>query len=292
MRFAFLTLLFSSSRLVYAATVCNGHAEFCSRQYSNVTQIGSHDSAFVGSLPTDNQGVSVTTQLNNGIRFLQAQTHSFLGELFLCHTSCWELNVGFLTDYLSTIKTWLDSNPNEVVTLLLTNGDSVAVSDFGDAFSSTGLDKYAYTPPSQLSMDEWPTLGELIDSGSRLVMFLDYGADTSSVSYILPEFNYFFETAYDVTDPNFSSCALDRPAGSNGDGLMMIVNHFLDIDILGILIPDDPADETTNAATGTGSIGAQADLCYSTWGRKPNFILVDYSDKGDVFTAQNNLNGV
>ncbi|RFU28536.1 hypothetical protein B7463_g7802, partial [Scytalidium lignicola] len=282
MHFAIITLLLFSSRLALAATVCNGHAEFCSRSYSNVSQIGSHDSAFVGSLPTENQGVSVSDQLDNGIRFLQAQTHNFLGiGLYLCHTSCFELNAGPLTNYLTTIRTWMDSNPNEVVTLLLTNGDGVSVSEFGSAMTSSGLARYAYTPPSQLSMDKWPTLGELIDSGTRLVMFLDSGADTTVVPYILPEFNYFFETAYDVTDATFSSCALDRPGGSNGDGLMMIVNHFLDVDILGILIPDDPADGTTNAATGPGSIGAQADLCYSTWGRSPNFILVDYSNKDD-----------
>ena len=56
---------------------------------------------------------------------------------------------------------------------------------------------------------------------------------------------------------------------------MMIVNHFLDVDILGILIPDFAADSETNAATGSGSIGEQADLCISTWGRSPNLILVD-----------------
>jgi hypothetical protein len=87
---------------------------------------------------------------------------------------------------------------------------------------------------------------------------------------------------------------------------MMIVNHFLDLDIFGILIPDNLADAQTNAATGTGSIGAQADLCISTWGRSPNLILVDDFNigkcaswepdpgvnfaTGDVFTAQNTLN--
>jgi len=96
----------------------------------------------------------------------------------------------------------------------------------------------------------------------------------------LDEFSYFFETAYDVTDSTFSSCALNRPPGSSGAGLMMIVNHFLDVDILGILIPDDAADATTNAATGVGSIGAQADLCISTWNRSPNLILVDYFQNG------------
>jgi hypothetical protein len=103
------------------------------------------------------------------------------------------------------------------------------------------------------------------------------------VSYILNEFIYFFETAYDVTDSDFPSCALDRPSGSSGSGLMMIVNHFLDLDIFGILIPDAFAIGNTNAATGTGSIGAQADLCYATWGRMPNVILVDYYNLGEFF---------
>jgi len=62
---------------------------------------------------------------------------------------------------------------------------------------------------------------------------------------------------------------------------MMIVNHFLDVDILGILIPDNAADTTTNAATGNGSIRAQADLCIQTWGRTPNFVLVDYFENGE-----------
>lgn len=87
------------------------------------------------------------------------------------------------------------------------------------------------------------------------------------------EFTYFFETAYDVTE--FSSCAVDRPPGSNGDGLMMIVNHFRDIDILGIDIPDVFHDPETNAATGSGSIGEQSDLCITTHGRSPNLILLD-----------------
>lgn len=61
---------------------------------------------------------------------------------------------------------------------------------------------------------------------------------------------------------------------------MMIVNHFLDVDILGIDIPDVAEDSKTNAATGSGSIGEQADLCISTWGRSPNLILVDNFNVG------------
>jgi len=154
---------------------CNGNIALCSRQYSSVAQIGTHNSAFVGVLPTDNQEISVLSQLDAGIRFLQAQTHSISGELYLCHTTCGERNAGPLTEYLTTIKTWMDSNPDQVVTLLLTNGDRMDVSLFGSAMQSTDLEKYAYTPPHILAMSEWPTLQQLIDNGTRLVMFLTIG---------------------------------------------------------------------------------------------------------------------
>jgi hypothetical protein len=63
---------------------------------------------------------------------------------------------------------------------------------------------------------------------------------------------------------------------------MMIVNHFLDINLFGtgVLIPDVAKDAQTNAATGSGSIGEQSDLCISTWGRSPNLILLDNFNTG------------
>ena len=70
---------------------CNGQTSLCNRKYSNVSFIGAHDSAFVGPLPTQNQDLSVTAQLNGGIRFLQAQTHNVkifgISNLRMCHTS-------------------------------------------------------------------------------------------------------------------------------------------------------------------------------------------------------------
>jgi hypothetical protein len=72
---------------------------------------------------------------------------------------------------------------------------------------------------------------------------------------------------------------------------MYIVNHFLDVDILGVLIPDRDRAATTNAATGEGSLGAQATECEALYNRAPNAMLADFVDKGDVIEAQNALNG-
>ena len=172
------------------------------------------------------------------------------------------------------------------------NGDNVDVSMFDTAYTSSGLKSYAYTPPSSpLTLDAWPTLQELITAGTRLVAFLDAGAD-ASIPYILDEFTYFFETPYDTTDPKFPQCTIDRPPGATADGRMYIVNHFLDVSIGGIDVPDREALNTTNAATGTGSIGAQADLCIGLYGRAPVGVLVDFFDQGDVFAAQDALNGL
>lgn len=71
---------------------------------------------------------------------------------------------------------------------------------------------------------------------------------------------------------------------------MYIVNHFLDVDIFGIKVPDRDAAARTNAATGEGSIGAQASECATLYHRAPNVVLADFVDKGDVIEAQDNLN--
>ncbi|MCJ1307246.1 hypothetical protein MMC25_000892 [Agyrium rufum] len=283
--------------LVSAQAVCNGHAELCDRAYPDSTVVGAHDSAFVGTLPTDNQQLSVTDQLNAGIRFLQAQTHNDpFGTLSICHTSCYELDTGPLESYLATVKRWLDGNPNEVLTMLLVNGDGLPASNFDAAFKASGINTYAFVPsssPGMLGIDDWPTLGQMISAGTRLVVFLDSGASPSSIPYLLDEFSYFFETPYDTTDPSFPECTLDRSSGSSPDGKMYIVNHFLDINLLGILIPDNAVDPTTNAATGTGSIGSQVDICKGLYGgRNPKGILVDSFNVGDVFTAQDALDRV
>jgi hypothetical protein len=157
-----------------AQTACNGHPELCGRKYSNVTQIGTHDSAFVGSLLADNQAVSVTAQLDAGIRFLQAQSHlDPFKSLSLCHTSCYLEDAGSVEGYLATIKSWLDAHPSEVVTVLLANGDNVDISLFDTAFSASGIKSYAFMPPtSPLPLESWPTLQELITANTRIVAFL------------------------------------------------------------------------------------------------------------------------
>ncbi|KAF9459857.1 PLC-like phosphodiesterase [Collybia nuda] len=296
-------LLFLTSELarcaslpVQRAAVCNGHAELCSRSYGNVTFAGSHDSFAFDSNPLDiprDQAVDIPSQLNLGIRLLQAQAHDNDGELHFCHTSCLLYDGGKVVDYLKLVKTFLDGNPNEVITLLFTNPEGLSVKDvWKPAFDDAGISPLAYVPPSiPVKQSEWPTLGEMIDSGKRVVVFLDAGADSGGVDFILPEFTMIWETPFSVTDSSFP-CSVDRIQGplSVGDHSYMI-NHSLNKDVFGTgIIVSDPLDApTTNGVT---SIIDHANRCAPLGGgRAPNFVLLDFVNLGQGVRAVELLNG-
>lgn len=84
------------------------------------------------------------------------------------------------------VKTWLDANPNEVLSLLIVNIDNLPASAYGTVFARVGLDTISYAPTaSPIPATGWPTLGTLIDSGKRLLTFLDNGADLAAVPYLI-----------------------------------------------------------------------------------------------------------
>lgn len=105
----------SPSKAVILPGTCNGHASYCTTPWSELSEIGTHNSAFHGPLPSANQDWTVTQQLDAGIRFLQGQSHWENNKLQMCHTNCLLYDGGSAVDYLNRIKTWMDVNPNEVV---------------------------------------------------------------------------------------------------------------------------------------------------------------------------------
>ncbi|KAF9245916.1 PLC-like phosphodiesterase [Melanogaster broomeanus] len=297
----FVLLSSSSSNFVHGsrsvprnrrATTCNGSSDLCSRSFGNVTFVGAHDSYAVGvnNLAT-NQDYNITQQLNDGIRMLQMQAHNLSGVIQLCHTSCSLYNGGPLSTYLGTVKTWLDANPNEVLSLLIVNSDNFPPTEYDSVFKGAGLDTMSYAPPSaSIPATEWPTLGNLIDSGKRLITFMDSSADFNSVPYIIDEFTNIWETPYDVTTT--FDCSVNRTKGDSSTQ-MYLINHFLDTLLLGQPVPDPSQANQTNAVSGTNSLGEQFDLCASQYGRNPNFMLVDFYEYGggSVFEVAAMANG-
>ncbi|KAJ7098940.1 PLC-like phosphodiesterase [Mycena epipterygia] len=293
------TLALAGALPTKRATVCNGHPELCSRLYSNVTYVGAHDSFAFSSDPlalARDQEVDIPAQLGLGVRLLQGQAHMNGDVLHFCHTSCDLFDGGSVQDYLTTVKTFLDANPNEVLTLLFTNPEGANVSTvWKPAFDAAGISDLAFVPPSlPVKQSDWPTLGSMIDSGKRVVVFLDAGADgADAVDFILPEFQMIWETPFSDTNASFP-CSIDRINGplAAADHMYMI-NHSLNKNIVPIgagVIVSDPLDAPTT--NGVVSILANANGCAPLGAnRAPNFVLLDFVNVGEAFAAADQLNG-
>jgi hypothetical protein len=261
---------------------CNNYPEFCTRKYSNITEVAAHNSPFTRqNNAARNQEYPVTQQLNDGIRVLQAQAHYVNGSLYFCHTSCDLLNEGPVEDYLRQVVAWIETHPFDVVTILFGNynwadkdsdGNSLVTSvDFDAPVKSSGLIDYIYQPPkTAMTINDWPTLGEMILSQKRVVTFIDYGFDTTNVPYMLWQYYNVWETPFSPTDIEFP-CTIGRPEGISDEQaktMMYVANHNLNAEITitgtSLLVPNLAQINQTNAVTGQGSLGLMATQCAGT----------------------------
>lgn len=296
----------SSSTSSNSSVACNNSPDLCSRKYNNVTHMGAHDSAFLRDSSTDNsvagnQYYNATVALSSGIRLLSAQVHNENGTLRLCHTTCELLDAGTLEAWLAKIKYWMDNNPNEVVTLLLVNSDDEDVSTFGEAFTSSNISTYGYTPATSSATTDWPTLQTMIDDGERLVTFIAAINASTTYPYLLNEWDYVFETAYEITSFTEFNCTLDRPtslssaAAAVSAGYLPLMNHFLYKSITAsAMLPNVDAIATTNSDNTTmpGALAYEAYQCDSEWGTAPVFALVDFYSVGPAVETADMINGI
>jgi len=270
--------------------------------------MGAHDSAFLrdastGNSLAGNQYFNATVALSAGIRLLQAQVHLVNNTLRLCHTDCALLDAGLLSAWLARIKVWMDANPNDVVTILLVNSDSAPAATFASHFETSGISPYGYVPSAASATQIWPSLQDMITSNKRLVTFITNITPAASHPYLLDEFTYVFETAFDVRRLSAFNCTLDRPSSLRSagapsavsNGYLPLMNHFAYTEITtDITVPNVNDIETTNSpsATTTGALGLHGQSCQSQWGVKPVFVLVDFYDQGPAMDAADRLNGI
>lgn len=315
---AILPLLWSIATAQTPIGACNNSPNLCAKTYDNVTHLGAHDSPFLRDNTTSystagNQFYNSTVQLDSGVRLLTAQVHSFSNtstnatEWHLCHTDCLLLDAGPLSAWLADINSWMNANPNDVVTVLLVNSNDMTAQQLDAEFTASGIKQYAYTPSSTTvapSAGGWPTLSSLISANQRLMTFVA-SLDPSSNSvapYLMDEFTFMYENPFEITDANNFTCTPDRPAAVQGSpqaavnsNRMFLMNHFLDsAQAFGIDTPDVDNISSTNSPTlGTpGGLGQHVADCAYVYGRSPTFALVDFANVGPAIQSIDRANGV
>lgn len=232
--FASLFMALAAVPFGAAERACNNAPELCSTPYDQITHLGAHDSPFLRDSSTGfssfgNQFFNSTVQLDAGVRLLSAQVHVAANattqarELHLCHTSCGLFDVGLFQDWLWEIRTWMDAHPNEVVTLVLVNMEGIEARELEGAYARADIAHYGWVPadlgktpaPSTEFKQTWPTLEQMIDQGQRLVTFVQpINPDRENAPYLLNEFDYVWENAYDVRNASQFACKPDRPSNT------------------------------------------------------------------------------
>lgn len=194
---------------------------------------------------------------------------------FMCHGLC-ETGSTPLLETLRELRGWLALNPDEVVTLFIE--DHVDAALIAADVEATGLLPFVHTP---VRGEPWPTLGEMIRSGRRLVVMLEAGSGGDAAPWLVNGFEHTQETPF--TFPTVESFNCDPNRGPE-DAPLFQMNHWL--------------ARFTSLVTDAQLVNARdvllvrAEQCREERGQIPNFIAVNYVAIGDVFDVVDELNGV
>ncbi len=280
----------------------------CALRYDQTAFLATHNSMsstaakFIGPL----QDPDITSQLDEGARALLIDTHSWerpdevfakvqsadfppdlkaqLPDLinlvnppkpgpWLCHAVCRAGAIAFVPT-LKQLRAWLDAHPGEVVTLIIQ--DEITGKETERAFAEAGLDRLIYTPDADPAKP-WPTLGEMVSSDKRLVVFAEQ-ADGPAPWY-RSFYRYGMETPFAFASPSEMTCVPNR--GGTGKRLFLL-NHFI----------------TTSGGSrlDAGEVNTRPFVldrvhrCEAERHSPVNFVAVDYASIGDAQGAVDALN--
>jgi hypothetical protein len=197
-------------------------------------------------------------------------------EPYLCHGLC-EIGATEWAPEMTQVRAWLDAHPREVVTFVIE--DSVSPADTAAVFDRAGLTPLVHT---QRPGQPWPTLGQMIDSGRRLVVMMERHGGGTAYPWLLPAFEWVQDTPY--RNPTAADLSCRRERGTDASPLLLL-NYWLGNDFRS-LVTD------ARAINALAVLAPYLARCEAERGTRPNFVAVNYFDEGDLFRAVDELNGV
>lgn len=196
-------------------------------------------------------------------------------EPYLCHGMC-ELGATKWLPVMKQVRTWMALHPREVVTFFIE--DYVDPADTAKLFREAGLLPYVHV---QKVGQPWPTLGQMINSGHRLVVLLEKHEPDKQYPWLLPGFELTQDTPY--TNPTLAgmSCTLQRGSPDNS---LLLINAWL----AGFSSLVTDAQKVNRVSF----LGPYTRRCERERGQIPNFVAVNFWNEGNVFKVVDNLNGL
>jgi len=257
---------------------CNGSTALCSKKYNNIAYLTTHNAfnSDEDGLLFPNQTYNIASQLNDGVRGLMIDVYDHFGTPTAYH-SIFALGTIPLSDIFNDIKTFLDNNPNEIVTIILEC--YVSANDIEDEINQAGLSNYLYSYNAT-----WSTLQNMIDDNNRLVIFSDVDDASNTQSWYHYVWDHAVETHYSVSTINDFTCDFNRGDPAND---LFILNHFITDANLGYGLYNESIDVNTNPFFITRALD-----CQTQTNKFPNFVTVDYYELGDGLSVVDQLNNI
>jgi hypothetical protein len=190
--------------------------------------------------------------------------------VFLCHTLC-ELGAEPLDAELDVLRRFVESHPRDVVVLFVE--PYVPVGEIEGALRRTRLLSSAAVVRRDAPL---PTLGELVDAGTPLVVLAEQDGGTRP--WYLDGFSFAQDTPYSSRRADELTCA--RARGS-ADSPLLLVNHW---------IATFPPSRSRNAAIGGTFLERRLARCKRERRLLPNLVAVDFYERSDVVPIARRLN--
>lgn len=249
---------------------CNGSEALCNAPLDRIVFPGTHNS--MASRENDffapNHEFGIAQQLEDGVRAMLLDTYFWEEEFYFCHGYC-ELGATLAAEGLGTIRTFLEDNPDELLVIIFQNG--ISPEETVEMLDAAQLTQYAMIPREA----DWPTAGELIDAGERLLMTLEFGAGPE---WLPNAWDVFVDTPYSFSSPDEFTCEANRGSADNG---LHLLNHWLSNPL--------PTPELGAIANTYEQLSARVEVCRSV-GVFPNVVAVDFYATGALFEVVAELN--
>ncbi|MCP4439437.1 MAG: T9SS type A sorting domain-containing protein [Aureispira sp.] len=262
---------------------CNLRHELCYKRLNEVTFVQTHnahadDGNF--SVLAANQNGDIPAQFAAGVRALGIKLY-YTSSLFCSGgTDLYGyhgnpiLGCVKFSDIGAQIKSFLDNNPDEF--LFITVEGDANNTQIANGFNSAGLTPYLY---QHTFGGIWPTLGDLIDSGQRLIVMTDNSGPS------LPGYHHMWtfiqDTEYDFQSTGAFNCNHLR---GNANADLFLLNHFLTV--------ASPQPLSAGSTNDWQLVLNRARQCGAARGMHPNLLYIDFFDSGDVFRVADTLNRI
>jgi len=177
---------------------------------------------------------------------------------------------------LAELFDFLDANPREVLTIIYQ--DSISVADMQADFETSGLIDLVF---AHAEGEAWPTLGEMIEADTRLVVTAEAGGPPPAWYHHVWDVGW--DTGYSWMSVDDMNCDLNRGSASND---LFLVNHWVNS------IIDTPSKMDAANSNSFAVLHGRLEQCRTEGGQIPNFVAVDFYEEGDLFEAVAALNGL